>query len=71
MSRAPSSMTDVRSLRNSTGSTAACTRYGSQAIVVAIDAKRQNGRFEVYARSGTTEVTFRGQRIDLEPEAVG
>src|SRR5436189_4645808 len=27
-------------------------RYGSQAIVVAIDAKRDEGRFAVYARSG-------------------
>jgi cyclase len=29
------------------------TRYGSQAVVVAIDAKREGGRFAVYARSGT------------------
>ena len=29
-------------------------RYGSQAIVVAIDAKRANGRFAVYSRSGST-----------------
>jgi cyclase len=28
-------------------------RYGSQAVVVAIDAKRSSSRFEVYARSGT------------------
>ena len=27
-------------------------RYGSQAVVVAIDAKRLNGRFQVFARSG-------------------
>ncbi len=27
-------------------------RYGSQAVVVAIDAKRQNDRFAVYVRSG-------------------
>jgi cyclase len=27
-------------------------RYGSQAVVVAIDAKREAGRFDVYARSG-------------------
>lgn len=27
-------------------------RYGSQAVVVAIDAKREEDRFEVYARSG-------------------
>jgi cyclase len=29
-------------------------RYGSQAVVVAIDAKRHNGRFDVYGRSGST-----------------
>ena len=29
-------------------------RYGSQAVIVAIDAKRGDGRFEVYARSGRT-----------------
>jgi cyclase len=27
-------------------------RYGSQAVIVAIDAKRSDGRFSVYARSG-------------------
>jgi cyclase len=27
-------------------------RYGSQAVIVAIDAKRQDGQFAVYARSG-------------------
>ncbi|MDR1989565.1 MAG: imidazole glycerol phosphate synthase subunit HisF [Acidobacteriaceae bacterium] len=30
-------------------------RYGSQAVVVAIDAKLQNDRFAVYVRSGQTE----------------
>jgi cyclase len=30
-------------------------RYGSQAVVVAIDAKRQGGRYAVYARSGQAE----------------
>jgi len=29
-------------------------RYGSQAVIVAVDAKREGDRFEVYARSGTT-----------------
>ena len=29
-------------------------RYGSQAVVAAIDAKRLNGRYEVFSRSGTT-----------------
>jgi cyclase len=29
------------------------TRYGSQAVIVAIDAKLKDARFEVYSRSGT------------------
>jgi len=29
-------------------------RYGSQAVIVAIDARRNGDRFEVYSRSGTT-----------------
>ncbi len=35
--------------------TTLAARYGSQAVVVAIDAKRINGRFVVYARSGQAE----------------
>ena len=31
-------------------------RYGSQAVVVAIDAKREEGRYEVFARSGQQAV---------------
>jgi cyclase len=42
-------------------------RYGSQAVVVAIDAKRQDGRFAVYVRSGQAE-TPRGA-IDWAREA--
>ena len=34
--------------------TTLAARYGSQAVVVAIDAKRLDGRYAVYARSGTT-----------------
>ena len=33
-------------------------RYGSQAVIVAIDAKRNGDRFEVYARSGTDQTTL-------------
>lgn len=36
-------------------------RYGSQAVIVAIDARRSNGHFEVYSRSG---------RVRTEREAV-
>ena len=32
--------------------TALAKRYGSQAVIVAIDAKRENGRFKIYVRSG-------------------
>ncbi len=32
--------------------TGLASRYGSQAVVVAIDAKARDGRFDVYARSG-------------------
>jgi cyclase len=34
--------------------TTLATRYGSQAVVIAIDAKRQDDRFLVYSRSGST-----------------
>jgi cyclase len=47
--------------------TALASRYGSQAVVVAIDAKRQDGRFTVYVRSGQAE-TRRGA-IDWAREA--
>jgi cyclase len=41
-------------LRNPALITTLANRYGSQAIVVAIDAKREGKGFAVYARSGTT-----------------
>jgi cyclase len=34
------------------------SRYGSQAVIVAIDAKRNGDRFEVYARSGTDQTAL-------------
>lgn len=34
--------------------TALAKRYGSQAVVIAIDATWENGRFEVYVKSGST-----------------
>jgi imidazole glycerol-phosphate synthase subunit HisF len=34
--------------------TTLAARYGSQAVLVAIDAKREDGRFAVFARSGRT-----------------
>ncbi len=34
--------------------TTLASQYGSQAVIVAVDAKREGPRFEVYSRSGTT-----------------
>jgi imidazole glycerol-phosphate synthase subunit HisF len=46
-------------------------RYGSQAIVVAIDAKRQSGRFDVYARSGSTAAQREAVEWAREAEGCG
>jgi imidazole glycerol-phosphate synthase subunit HisF len=46
-------------------------RYGSQAIVVAVDAKRQDGRFAVYSRSGSTETSRDAVEWAREAEAHG
>ena len=46
-------------------------RYGSQAIVVAIDAKRANGRFAVYSRSGSTATARDAVDWAREAEAHG
>jgi len=46
-------------------------RYGSQAIVVAVDAKRQDGRFAVYSRSGSTQTGRDAVEWAREAEAHG
>lgn len=46
-------------------------RYGSQAVVVAIDAKRINRRFPVFARSGTTETALDAVEWAREAERRG
>jgi imidazole glycerol-phosphate synthase subunit HisF len=53
--------------------TAVATRYGSQAVVVAIDAKREAGsdRFGVYARSGSTAAGRDAVEWAREAEARG
>ena len=38
-------------------------RYGSQAVVVAIDAKREGGRYPVFSRSGSTAAGTRRGRM--------
>jgi len=46
-------------------------RYGSQAIVVAIDAKRVDGRFQVFSRSGSTPTPRDAVEWAMEAEARG
>ena len=46
-------------------------RYGSQAVVVAIDAKRQDGTFAVYARSGSTAAGRQAVEWAQEAESRG
>jgi imidazole glycerol-phosphate synthase subunit HisF len=46
-------------------------RYGSQAVVVAIDAKRQDGRFEVFARSGSAATGRDAVEWAVEAESRG
>ena len=46
-------------------------RYGSQAVVVAIDAKRNGGRFDVFARSGSTLTERDAVEWAIEAESRG
>lgn len=46
-------------------------RYGSQAVVVAIDAKREEGAFRIYSRSGSTAVDREAVEWAREAEARG
>jgi cyclase len=46
-------------------------RYGSQAVVVAIDAKREGDRFRVFSRSGSTGTTRDAVEWAIEAEAQG
>jgi cyclase len=46
-------------------------RYGSQAVVVAIDAKRVGDRFQVFSRSGSTPTTRDAVEWAVEAESRG
>ena len=46
-------------------------RYGSQAVVVAIDAKRVDGRFQVFSRSGSTPTPRDAVEWAIETEGRG
>ena len=47
------------------------SRYGSQAVVVAIDAKREGERFRVFARSGSTSTDRDAVEWAIEAESRG
>ena len=47
------------------------TRYGSQAVIVAIDAKRAEGRYSVYVRSGTSDAARDAVEWAREAESRG
>jgi cyclase len=46
---------NTAALKNPELITKLATRYGSQAVIVAIDAKRAEGRYGVFVRSGTSD----------------
>jgi cyclase len=46
-------------------------RYGSQAVIVAIDAKRHDGRFDVFARSGSASTGRDAVEWAVEAESRG
>ena len=51
--------------------TALANRYGSQAVIVAIDAKQHDDRFAVYVRSGSTDAARDAVEWAREAEARG
>jgi cyclase len=51
--------------------TTLASRYGSQAVIVAIDAKRRNGGFAVYVRSGTADASRDAVEWAREAESRG
>ena len=46
---------NTAALNNPSLITTLARRYGSQAVIVAVDAKRRGGQFAVYVRSGTSD----------------
>ena len=62
---------NTAALRNPPLITTLANRYGSQAVVVAIDAKKDGDRFTVYVRSGQTETERDAVEWAKEAEARG
>jgi cyclase len=62
---------NTAALRNPGLITTLANRYGSQAVIVAIDAKRKDGGFGVFVRSGTTDAARDAVEWAREAEARG
>ena len=62
---------NTAALRNPDLISTLARRYGSQAVIVAIDAKRQGDRFAVYVRSGTADTARDAVEWAREAEARG
>jgi cyclase len=62
---------NTAALRNPDLISTLANRYGSQAVIVAIDAKRANDRFAVYMRSGTSDAARDAVEWAREAEARG
>ena len=62
---------NTAALRNPSLITTLAQRYGSQAVVVAIDAKKDGERFAVYVRSGQSETERDAAEWAREAEARG
>jgi cyclase len=62
---------NTAALKNPGLITTLARRYGSQAVIVAIDAKRRDGRFAVFVRSGTADAARDAVEWAREAEACG
>ncbi len=62
---------NTAALKNPSLITTLANRYGSQAVVVAIDAKKDNDRYAVYVRSGQSETSRDAVEWAQEAEARG
>jgi cyclase len=62
---------NTAALKNPGLITTLANRYGSQAVIVAIDAKRRDDRFAVFVRSGTSDAARDAVEWAREAEACG
>jgi cyclase len=62
---------NTAALRNPDLISVLARRYGSQAVIVAVDAKRRDGQFAVYVRSGTADAARDAVEWAREAEARG